>query len=207
MFIGVVYASTTVPSPDSVQTAQTYVVYYSDGKTPMARLGQREPHQRHAGAGLARPAQNAVLSAENRSFYSDPGISFTGIVRAAYNDVTGGSTQGGSTITQQYVKKAFLTSDQSFTRKFKELFLAVKLDNTYSKDQILENYLNTIYFGRGAYGIEAAANTYFGVHASQLTAEQGAVLAVMIRNPTLLRPRERTRRRPRRAGRPCSTAW
>jgi len=98
--------------------------------------------------------------------------------------VTSGSTQGGSTITQQYVKNAFLTRDQTFSRKFQELFLAIKLDNNYSKDEILENYLNTIYFGRSAYGIEAAANTYFGVPAAQLTAQQGAVLAVMIRNPS-----------------------
>jgi membrane peptidoglycan carboxypeptidase len=187
VFVGVVYASTTVPSPNSVQTSQTSIVYYSDGKTPMARLG----NQNRTDVTLAQvstAAKDAVLSAENRSFYTDPGISFTGIARAAYNDLTGGSTQGGSTITQQYVKKAFLTSDQSFTRKFKELFLAVKLDNTYSKDEILQNYLNTIYFGRGAYGIEAAANTYFGVHASQLTAEQGAVISVLIRNPTYYDP-------------------
>jgi len=187
VFVGVVYASTTVPSPDSVQTAQTTLVYYADGKTPMARLGN-ENRTSVTLAQVSQAAQNAVLSAENRSFRSDPGISVTGIVRAAYNDLTGGSTQGGSTITQQYVKKAFLTSDQSFTRKFKELFLAVKLDNTYSKDEILQNYLNTIYFGRGAYGIEAAATTYFGVHASQLTAEQGAVISVLIRNPTFYDP-------------------
>ena len=96
-----------------------------------------------------------MLAAENRSFYTDPGISFTGIIRAAWNNVTGGSTQGGSTITQQYVKNAILqNSDQTFAAKFQELFLAIKLDNNYSKDQILENYLNTIYYGRGAYGIE-----------------------------------------------------
>ena len=126
-----------------------------------------------------------MLAAENRSFYSDPGISFTGIVRATWNNLTGGSTQGGSTITQQYVKNAILqNSDQTFSRKFQELFLAIKLDNNYSKDQILENYLNTIYYGRGAYGIESAANTYFGVPAAQLTAQQGAVLAVLIRSPS-----------------------
>ena len=102
--------------------------------------------------------------------------------------MTGGSTQGGSTITQQYVKNAFLTSDQTFSRKFQELFLAIKLDNNYSKEQILENYLNTIYFGRGAYGIEAAANTYFGVPAAKLTAQQGAVLAVLIRSPSRYDP-------------------
>ncbi|HEY0402941.1 MAG TPA: transglycosylase domain-containing protein [Blastococcus sp.] len=184
VFVGVVYASTDVPSPDSITTAQTTRVYYSDGTTEMARLGD-ENRTNVPLAQISDPARKAVLAAENRSFYTDPGISFTGIVRAAWNNVTGGSTQGGSTITQQYVKNAILQNSQkTFTRKFQELFLAIKLDNNYSKDQILENYLNTIYYGRGAYGMESAANTYFGVPAAQLTAQQGAVLAVLIRSPS-----------------------
>ena len=188
VFVGVVYASTSVPSPDSITSAQTTVVYYSDGVTEMARLGD-ENRTNVPLAEVAEPARNAVLAAENREFYTDPGISFTGIVRAAWNNVTGGSTQGGSTITQQYVKNAILqNSEQTFGRKFQELFLAIKLDNNYSKDQILENYLNTIYYGRGAYGIESAANTYFGVPAAQLTAQQGAVLAVLIRSPSRYDP-------------------
>ena len=188
VFVGVVYASTNVPSPDSITSAQTTVVYYSDGVTEMARLGD-ENRTNVPLAEVSEPARNAVLAAENREFYSDPGISFTGIVRAAWNNVTGGSTQGGSTITQQYVKNAILqNSEQTFGRKFQELFLAIKLDNNYSKDQILENYLNTIYYGRGAYGIESAANTYFGVPAAELTAQQGAVLAVLIRSPSRYDP-------------------
>jgi len=100
VFVGVVYAKTTVPSPDSITTAQTTVVYYSDGTTEMARLGD-ENRTNVSLEEIAEPAQNAVLAAENRSFYSDPGISFTGILRAAWTDVTGGSTQGGSTITHE----------------------------------------------------------------------------------------------------------
>jgi membrane peptidoglycan carboxypeptidase len=188
VFVGVVYASTEVPSPDSITTSQTTVLYYSDGATEMARLGD-ENRTNVALDQISEPAQNAVLAAENRSFYSDPGISLTGIVRATWNNLTGGSTQGGSTITQQYVKNAILqNSDQTFSRKFQELFLSIKLDNNYTKQQILENYLNTIYYGRGAYGIEAAANTYFGVPAAQLTAQQGAVLAVLIRSPSRYDP-------------------
>jgi membrane peptidoglycan carboxypeptidase len=188
VFVGVVYASTDVPSPDSITTAQTTKIYYSDGATEMAKLGD-ENRTNVTLAQISKPARSAVLAAENRSFYTDPGISFTGIVRAAFNNVTGGSTQGGSTITQQYVKNAILkNSSQTFTRKFQELFLAIKLDNNYSKDQILENYLNTIYYGRGAYGIESAANTYFGVPAAQLTAQQGAVLAVLVRSPSRYDP-------------------
>jgi membrane peptidoglycan carboxypeptidase len=189
VFVGVVYATTEVPSPDAVTSKQTTVVYYSDGTTEMARLAAAGGNRTNVTLDkVSEPARDAVLAAENRSFYSDPGISFTGIARAAWNNLTGGSTQGGSTITQQYVKNAFLNSDQTFSRKFKELFLAVKLDNQYTKDQILENYLNTIYFGRGVYGIEAAANIYFGVPAAQLTAEQGAVLAVLIRSPSSYDP-------------------
>jgi membrane peptidoglycan carboxypeptidase len=188
VFVGVVYASTEVPSPDSITNAQTTVVYYSDGVTEMARLGD-ENRTNVPLDQISKPAQQAVLAAENRDFYTDPGISFTGIIRAAWNNVTGGSTQGGSTITQQYVKNAILqNSEQTFGRKFQELFLAIKLDNNYSKDQILENYLNTIYYGRGAYGIESAANTYFKVPAAQLTAQQGAVLAVLIRSPSRYDP-------------------
>jgi membrane peptidoglycan carboxypeptidase len=187
VFVGVVYASTDVPTPESVQNQQTTIIYYSDGVTEMARLGS-ENRINVSLEQVSEPARNAILAAENRNFYNDPGISFTGIMRAAWNNLTGGSTQGGSTITQQYVKNAFLSSDQTFSRKFKELFLAIKLDNEYSKDEILENYLNTIYFGRGAYGIEAAAETYFGVKAAELTAEQSAVLAVLVRSPSYYDP-------------------
>jgi membrane peptidoglycan carboxypeptidase len=107
VFVGVVYASTDVPSPDSIATSQATKVYYSDGTTPMAKLGS-ENRTNVTLAQVSKPARYAVLAAENRSFYTDPGISFTGILRAAYNDLTGGSTQGGSTITQQYVKNAIL---------------------------------------------------------------------------------------------------
>ena len=196
VFVGVVYASTEVPSPDSITNAQTTVVYYSDGVTEMARLGD-ENRTNVTLDQISKPAQEAVLAAENREFYTDPGISFTGIIRAAWNNVTGGSTQGGSTITQQYVKNAILqNSDQTFGRKFQELFLAIKLDNNYSKDQILENYLNTIYYGRGAYGIESAANTYFGVPAAELTAAAGRGARRPHPQPIPVRPRGQPRGRP-----------
>ena len=107
VFVGVVYASTDVPEPRLDHQRADHVVYYSDGKTEMARLGD-ENRTNVTLDQVSEPAQHAVLAAENRSFYTDPGISFTGIVRAAWNNLTGGSTQGGSTITQQYVKNAFL---------------------------------------------------------------------------------------------------
>ncbi|MBA2553698.1 MAG: penicillin-binding protein [Geodermatophilaceae bacterium] len=186
-FVGVVYATTDVPRPDDIQTDQVSIVYFSDGTTEMARLGE----ENRTDVPLSQVPQHvreAVLSAENRSFYSDPGFSVTGIARAAWNNVSGGPTQGGSTITQQYVKNAYLSTEQTLTRKFKELILSVKIDQNYSKDQILEWYLNTIYFGRGAHGIEAAAETYFGKPVDQLTVEEGAVLAAGIASPALYDP-------------------
>ncbi len=121
VFVGVVYANTTVPNLDDVSQKQTTIVYYADGTTEMARLGT-ENRIAVSLDQVSEPARDAVLAAENRNFYADPGISISGIARAAWNNVTGGSTQGGSTITQQYVKNTLLTADQTFSRKFQELF-------------------------------------------------------------------------------------
>ena len=180
--IGVVYAAATVPLPSELDTAQATVIEYSDGST----LGQiaKENRTDIPLADVPEHVKWAVLAAEDRGYYKHSGISLSGIVRAAYHDVRGGGAkQGGSTITQQYARNAFLTQHRTFARKFREAVIAVKLDRKYSKDQVLEWYLNTIYFGRGAYGIEAAAQTYFGVPAKRLTVEQGAVLAALIRSP------------------------
>ena len=100
----------------------------------------------------------------------------------------GGPTQGGSTITQQYVKNYFLTSDRTISRKAKEFIISIKIDQQESKNKILENYLNTIYYGRSAYGIQTAARAYFGVDVSKLTVAQGALLASVIRGPQLYDP-------------------
>ncbi|MDQ1694968.1 MAG: hypothetical protein QOJ03_321 [Frankiaceae bacterium] len=188
VLIGVGYATTPIPNPNSFATAQATTLYYSDGKTKLATLGTTT----RVDVSLDKvplPVQRAVLAAEDRQFYSEPGISPTGILRALSADLRGGEiSQGGSTITQQYVKNAYLNSDRTFTRKFKEIFIAVKLANSRSKQQILEDYLNTIYFGRGAYGIQAAAHSYFGKDVSQLDAAQGAVLAATISNPSYYDP-------------------
>lgn len=180
--LGMVYAAARIPLPSELDTAQATVVEYADGST-MGQIAKENrtdiplddvpPHVR-----------DAVLAAEDRGYYKHSGISLTGIARAAYQDIRGGGArQGGSTITQQYARNAFLTKQKTFARKFREAVIAVKLDRKYSKDQVFEWYLNTIYFGRGAYGIEAAAQTYFGVPAKRLTVEQGAVLAALIRSP------------------------
>jgi membrane peptidoglycan carboxypeptidase len=127
--------------------------------------------------------RNAVLAAEDSTFYTNPGFDISGIGRAIYNQLTGG-VGGGSTITQQYVKVATDERDPTLYRKYKEVVLAVKISKELQKDQILENYLNFIYFGRGAYGIQAAAQAYFGKDVQDLTVSEGAMLAGIIQAPS-----------------------
>ncbi len=133
---------------------------------------------------MPRILVQAVLAAEDRNYFEHSGIDPVGITRALYQDVTSdGNTQGGSTITQQYVKTVFLSNERTLTRKLKEAALAVKLERKYSKTEILERYLNVIYFGRGAYGIEAASRAYFDKPARDLTLDEAALLAGLIRAP------------------------
>ena len=138
--------------------------------------------------------QNAVLSTEDRNFYHEYGFSITGIGRAAllyaknkilHRDYISG---GGSTLTQQLVKNAFLSQEQTFSRKIKEIFIAMQVENDYSKKDILAMYLNNAYFGNGVWGVEDAAEKYFGVHASELSVPQAATLAGMLKSPTAYNP-------------------
>ena len=187
----VVYARVSVPDPNKLVTAQTSVVYWSDGKTELGRFSEVDGNRQLIPLSqVPEHAQNAVLAAEDRSFYSNAGVSPRGIARAVWVKVRGGSVQGGSTITQQYVKNYFLTQDRTYTRKVKEFVIALKIEQQESKKQILENYLNTIYFGRGASGIQTASQTYFGHPAAKLTVAEGAVLASVIRSPALYDPVE-----------------
>jgi penicillin-binding protein 1A len=127
---------------------------------------------------------DAVLAAEDRTFFDHGGVDPWGTARALWADLRNqGGTQGGSTITQQYVKNVYLTSERTLTRKLKEAVLSIKLEQEFSKQQILERYLNTVYFGRGAYGIGAAVRTYFGHDLSQVTLPEAAYLAGLIRSP------------------------
>ncbi|MFP5322826.1 MAG: transglycosylase domain-containing protein [Acidimicrobiia bacterium] len=137
---------------------------------------------------VAPVAVDALVAAEDQRFYDHTGIDPAGIGRALWNNLTDDSTQGGSTITQQLVKNAYLNADRTIARKVREAVLAVKLERTEDKDAILERYLNTVYFGRGAYGVEAAARTFFDVAAADLTAEQAALLMGMLRSPEALDP-------------------
>ena len=189
VLLGVGYAVVDVPEPKDSVTEQATVLRYANGDE-FARLGTNRvlvPLEQ-----MSEPAQKAVLAAEDRGFYTEPGISPRGIARALFTNVRGGGSvqQGGSTITQQYAKNAFLTADRTYTRKVQEVFIALKMTRQRDKDQILEDYLNTIYFGRGAYGIEAASRAYFGrgTTAADLTPAQGAVLASTIRSPAGYEP-------------------
>jgi len=182
------YALVKVPSPNSISLAQSGSVFYSDGKTQLGAVGARNRESVPLKQ-VPVPVQRAVLAAEDRSFYSEPAVSPLGIIRAGLVDLRHGDfVEGGSTITQQYVKNAYLTQQRTLTRKIKEFFISIKIGQTHSKSQILEDYLNTIYFGRGAYGIETAAKAYFGKDVSQLTPAEGAVLASSIQAPSYLDP-------------------
>ncbi|WP_328914271.1 MULTISPECIES: transglycosylase domain-containing protein [unclassified Streptomyces] len=186
-FIGYVYVQTDIPKDlNAVATQQDNVYYWADG-TEMARVGpidrQSMPLDR-----IPTSVQWAVLAAENASFYTDPGVSPKGISRALYEMATGGDTQGGSTITQQYVKNVYLNQNQTLSRKITEMFISVKLDNKMGKQQILDGYLNTSWFGRGAYGVQRAAKAYYGKDVSQLNASQGAFLATLLKGAGIYDP-------------------
>lgn len=133
----------------------------------------------------------AILAAEDKGFYSHHGVSFPAIASAALDNFRSGSNRGGSTITQQIVKNVFVGDEVTIERKIKEAFIAAELERLYSKDEILQFYMNSVYFGSGAYGVKAAAREYFGETMADLTLAEAATIAVLIRNPTLYDPRRR----------------
>ena len=181
------YKTTPIPNPNEDFQTQSSFVYYNDGKT---QVGQYATQNRQIIplSEMPKHLENAVVAAEDRSFWTNHGIDPKGIIRAAFNDARGGATQGASTITQQYVKILYLTQERSLSRKVHEAILSLKLQKQLSKQKILEGYLNTIYFGRGAYGVQAAAQAYFGVDAKDLTLQQSAVLASVLNNPSQYDP-------------------
>ena len=177
----IAYFTTDVPDPKEYVNSQATVIQYANGDE-VGRIGA----QNRTIIPLARiplDLRHAVLAAEDKGFYSQGAFNPIAILRGAINTALGRGLQGGSTITQQYAKTAFLTPDRTIQRKIIELIIAIKLENQLSKDQIFENYLNTIYFGRGAYGVETGAQVYFGRSADQLTIPQAAVLASILRSP------------------------
>jgi membrane peptidoglycan carboxypeptidase len=187
VLVAIAYATTSIPNPNDTATNQQTFYLFSNGKV-MAHGGQTNRINVRLDQ-IPVDVRHAVLSAEDRNFESEPGISPTGILRAFLTDLRGGDIQqGGSTITQQYVKNAYLSQQRTFTRKIKEIFISLKLANSKPKDEILQDYLNTIYFGRNAYGIAAASVAYFGKSVTKLDATEGAVLAASIRAPSFYDP-------------------
>ncbi|MBX6766868.1 MAG: penicillin-binding protein [Actinomadura rubrobrunea] len=181
---GVAYLLTPVPSPQEEALAQGPTFLYSDGKTPIAKTGVNRDAVRLQT--IPKGVRDAVIAAENRSFYDDPGVSVQGTLRAFWSTVTGEQLQGGSTITQQMVRNYYggIGKERSISRKLKEIMVSLKVGREKSKDWILEQYLNTIYFGRDAYGVQAAARAYYGKDVSRLTPAEGAYLAAAIQQPS-----------------------
>ncbi|HEU5003200.1 MAG TPA: transglycosylase domain-containing protein [Actinomycetota bacterium] len=173
----------SLPQPQAATLAQTSHIYAGDGSLLASLHAQynREPVSLNQ---MALTMQQATIASEDSRFFQNSGIDVRGIFRALLADLRARSAvQGASTIAEQYVKQAYTGSQRSLFRKFRQALLAAQLERTYSKDTILESYLNTVYFGDGAYGVEAAAQTYFGVHASQLTLSQAALLVGVIPSP------------------------
>ena len=184
--VGLIYAFARVPLPAEVPTAQTIVFLDATGRQEIGTLSAQENRRVVTLDKIPEDARRAVLAAEDRDLYEHGAISWRGLARAsAANLLRRRISEGGSTITQQYVKNAFpgVGRDRTLFRKLKEAVIAVKLERKFSKDQILEFYMNTVYFGRGAYGIDAAARTYFKQKAENLKRGQSAMLAGVIRSP------------------------
>jgi membrane peptidoglycan carboxypeptidase len=176
------YYLVKIPPANAAATKQSNVYLYADG-SQLARDGEVN-RENVALAEISKDAQHAALAAEDRDFYTESAVDPMAMIRAGWNTVTGKGKQSGSTITQQYVKNYYLGQEQTARRKVKEFFISIKLDRQKSKDDILEGYLNTSYYGRNAYGIQAAAQAYYGVDAKNLTVGQGAYLAALLNAPS-----------------------
>lgn len=184
------YSQYQVPEPEDLVNSQVSTIYAGDGSTQLARLVPPEGNRTQVGLEEVPDfVESSVLAAEDREFWTNSGFSFTGLGRAVLGKLTGDSSAGGgSTITQQYVKNTLVGDEYSYVRKIRELIYSVKMTNEWPKEDILNAYLNTVYFGRNAYGIQAAANAYFNKDAKDLTVEEGALLAGVIQSPSVLDP-------------------
>ncbi|HCT80562.1 MAG TPA: hypothetical protein DGG94_04515 [Micromonosporaceae bacterium] len=174
-----------VITPDQLTLENSTEVFAADGTTQIARLGSKNRSE-VAMEKLPEPVRNALIAGEDKNFYTHNGIDLWGIGRAAWNNLTGGATQGASTITQQYARHAANDMEVSYGRKLREAVMARKLEAEYSKIEIMGFYLNTVYYGRGAYGIGAAAETYFAIPPDKIdtmSVAQAAVLGAVLRQP------------------------
>ncbi|NEE29825.1 penicillin-binding protein, partial [Streptomyces sp. SID7982] len=174
-----VYGQVGIPSENALAKQESNVYYWADGShmVSVGTVNRRNVPLDKVPVSL----RDAAIAAENADFYSDSGVSLRGIGRAVSSMAGGGEPQGGSTITQQYVKNTYLSQERTLSRKVKEFCIALKLDNRTSKDEILQGYLNTSWFGRGAYGIQAASNAYYGVDVTELDPSRSAFLAALLK--------------------------
>jgi membrane peptidoglycan carboxypeptidase len=184
------YSTTKLPAANAEFNTATTFVYYNDGKSELGNFAiqNRTPL---SFAKMPETIKQASVAAENRTFWTDKGISIRGMIRAAWKIARGQDVQGGSTITQQYIKILYLNSERTMKRKFRELFLAYKISKKMSKEDILAGYLNTIYFGHGAYGVQAASKEYFDIDAKRLSVPQAAFLATVVNNPSMYDPEDK----------------
>ena len=184
--------SFSLPDPNKLNdriVAQSTKIYARDGTTLLYEIHGEAKRTLVNLSDIPNYVKQATIAIEDKNFYKNPGVDWKGILRSIFIDITSGSaSQGGSTITQQFIRNAILTREKTFIRKIKEIILAIEIGQKYSKDDILKLYLNEIPYGQNAYGIEAAAQTYFGVHAHDLTLPQSAYLAAMPQAPTFYNP-------------------
>ncbi len=175
--------------PDNILGAQQSLILYDGENGELLRLHDKEDRVSIPLSQVPDLVQKAFISAEDARFYEHPGVDVIRIAGAAWADIkAGGYVQGASTISQQLIKLSHLTADKTISRKLEEAVLACQMEARYSKDEILEMYLNYVYFGGGYYGIEAAALGYFGVHAQDLSVSQGAMLAGILKSPSHYAP-------------------
>lgn len=178
------YLYVDIPKANILAERQSNVYQYSDG-TVLTRTGSDGVNRQIVDlAEVPKEVQHTFVAAENKTFYKDKGVDLKGTARGIFNTLSGKGKQGGSTITQQYVKNYYLTQDPTVSRKLKELVISLKVDQKKDKNYILAGYINTAYYGRGASGIQAAAQAYYGVDAKDLNVSQGAYLAALLQAPS-----------------------
>ncbi len=191
-FLGISsYVAATLPAfnPQQLTGVNSTLLYDEDGKV-FSSLNAGENRTEVTLEKIPPVLIQAFIATEDKDFYNHHGVNYKGIARALLHNVQSGDLtgQGASTITQQLARASFLTTDKNWLRKVKEVFLAYRIEFTYSKDEILEMYLNKIYFGAGAYGVQAAAHTYFGKDVGQLSLPESALLAGLVQSPNNYNP-------------------
>ena len=183
------YNTIKVPKPSEFALAQSSTVYYADGTSELGKFAEINRQSVDAST-LPDYVGNSVVASEDRSFYSNKGVDPKGIARALFNNLRGGDTQGASTLTQQYVKNYYVDTTSSYSGKFKQAIMAIKIDREKPKKEILGDYLNTVYYGRGAYGIEAASQAFFKKPAKDMSPSEAALLAGILPSPSAWDPAE-----------------